>query len=80
MTCHIDCNTRLLNPDWKKARKKPVVVEFREVDGREETIKTREGELKAYKDKDYIIRGVEGELYPISKEIFKKTYEELAEK
>jgi len=70
---------------WKKARKKPVVIEFREVEpdspntmdmGRER-IETREGILIAYKGRDYVIRGVEGELYPISKKIFKKTYEML---
>jgi len=74
---------------WGKARKKPVVVEFREVEPlvhiktkmpekKEvwgETIETREGILFAYPDQDYIIRGVEGELYPIKKEIFDKTYD-----
>jgi hypothetical protein len=70
--------------EWKKCRKKPVVVEFREVIpnttrlGREmEEIGTREGVLMAYPDKDFIIKGVEGELYPISKEIFHKTYDVL---
>jgi len=77
---------------WRKARKKPVVVEFREVEPKEnlgtcasteiisgprmgESIKTREGTLYGYVGEDYIIRGVEGELYPIKKEIFHKTYE-----
>jgi len=60
---------------WRKARKKPVIVEFREVNGKVELIKTREGELFAIADQDYIIRGVEGEIYPIKKEIFDKTYE-----
>ena len=81
---------------WRKARKKPVVVEFREVEPKEdfskcasteivsgsimgETIKTREGALHAYVNQDYIIRGVEGEIYPISKDIFDKTYEILKE-
>ena len=64
---------------WGKARKKPVVVEFREVQCSEnqlgEWIETREGKLIGYKDQDLIIRGVEGELYPIKKNIFEKTYD-----
>ena len=77
----MNCFTGCLSDDepkkWRKARKKPVVVEFREVEGKFETIKvkTREGTLTAVKGRDYVIRGVEGELYPISKEIFEKTYE-----
>ena len=54
---------------WRKARKKPVVVEFREVTTKE-AIETREGMLFAYPDEDYVIRGVDGELYPIKKTIF----------
>jgi len=59
---------------WKKARKKPITIEFREVN-KIERIKTREGELTAYPQRDYIIRGVKGETYPISKEIFEQTYQ-----
>jgi hypothetical protein len=59
---------------WRKAVKKPVVVEFREVIGRIEIIKTLEGKLVAKKNRDYVMKGVEGELYPIRKEIFEKTY------
>ena len=61
---------------WRKARKKPVVVEFREVTTKE-AIETREGMLFAYPDEDYIIRGVDGETYPIKITIFNKTYEVL---
>jgi len=64
---------------WKKARKKPVVVEFREVEGSFETIITKEGTLTAVGGRDYIIRGVGGEVYPIDKEIFRKTYEVIEE-
>ena len=38
------------------------------------TIKTLEGKMHA-KVGDYIIRGVNGELYPCKPDIFKKTYE-----
>jgi len=61
--------------EWRKARKKPVVVEFREVDGDNEVIHTLEGDLTAQKGRDFIIRGVNGEIYPIAKEIFYQTYE-----
>ena len=73
---------------WRRARKKPVVVEFREVEHKipvasnlvvndvwGEEIHTREGVLVGVCGKDYIIRGVDGELYPIKKSIFEKTYE-----
>jgi len=64
---------------WRKARKKPIVVEFREVNG-EEQIETREGILTARQEEDYIIRGVDGEIYPIKKSIFYRTYEVIEEK
>lgn len=38
-------------------------------------IETLEGDMKATIG-DYIIKGVDGELYPCKPEIFKKTYEE----
>lgn len=38
------------------------------------TIETLEGRMKA-KIGDYIIRGVNGELYPCKPDIFRKTYE-----
>jgi len=60
---------------WRKARKKPVVVEFREPMFEVEKIHTREGTLIARRGKDYVIKGIKGELYPISKEIFYETYE-----
>lgn len=39
-------------------------------------IKTLEGNMTATKN-DYLIRGVNGELYPCKAEIFKKTYETI---
>lgn len=60
---------------WGKARKKPLIVAYREVEGDEEKIITREGTLIAKKGHDFIIRGFEGELYPIDKQIFYKTYD-----
>lgn len=37
-------------------------------------IKTLEGDMRANKD-DWIIKGVNGELYPCKPDIFEKTYE-----
>jgi len=64
-----------LTTAWRKARKKPVIIEFREVIGECELVHTKEGILTAVKQRDFVIKGVEGELYPITKEIFFKTYD-----
>ena len=68
---------------WRKARKKPIIVEFREAHPDEyvaslgmcEAIDTREGWLWAKCGEDYVIKGVDDELYPIKKSIFEKTYD-----
>jgi len=60
---------------WRKARKKAIIVEFREPIFEVEEIKTKEGLLVARKGEDFIIKGIEGELYPIKKKIFYKIYE-----
>ena len=75
---------------WRKARKRPMIVEFREVeprihirtkhsqDGKKEIwgeeVNTGHGFAYAYPDEDFIIRDEAGE-YPIKKEIFERTYE-----
>lgn len=61
--------------EWKKAKKKPIIIDYREVNGEVEIIRTREGKIEGYKGKDFIIKGVDGELYPIKKNIFYKTYD-----
>jgi len=78
--------------EWFKARKKPVVVDVREVEPKVdvfspetqtwvkgELINTPEGLMIAIVDRDFIIRGVQGEMYPIKKEIFYQTYEIVEE-
>ena len=67
---------------WGMARKKPITIEFREPITKieafdSEWIDTLEGRMRAIKGRDFIIKGVEGELYPIKKEIFFKTYDVL---
>jgi len=79
-----------MNNGWGRARKKPIEIEFREVEPREEffdtrtrefvkgeQIRTREGVLYARCGLDLIIRGGNHELYPIDRKIFERTYEEV---
>lgn len=55
------------------AQKKPVEVEVHGPIDTHKKINTREGTLVA-EPGDYIIRGVEGEVYPIGADIFEQTY------
>ncbi len=57
---------------FKKYRKK-VLIRAKQLD-EDFMVITREGNMTA-KAGDYLAIGVEGELYPIQEEIFKKTYE-----
>jgi hypothetical protein len=74
---------KLTDFGWGIARKKPIEIHYREVipnknlNGldRSEVIHTREGIIQGYPNKDYIICGVRGELYPIGKDIFHETYD-----
>lgn len=56
-------------------RKIPVVVEAYQTNA-PMIIHTLEGDMKAYPG-DWIITGVEGEMYPCKNDIFKATYEEV---
>ena len=63
---------------WRRCKKKPIVVHFREldspliikndIDGRSYTVNP---------ETHYIIRGVKGEIYSIEKKIFHESYEVL---
>ena len=59
---------------FRKYKKKPVVIEAYQTE-EEVEIKTLEGVMKANIN-DYIIKGVQGELYPCKPDIFYETYEE----
>jgi hypothetical protein len=61
-------------PFWKKCIKLPVEVEYRLVMSDENEVETLEGFKPCDPDKHYIIRGIKGEVYPIEKDIFHKTY------
>jgi len=54
----------------------PVIVNYKDKDNPFLTIETLEGEMKAQIG-DYIIKGVNGELYPCKPDIFLKTYEKV---
>lgn len=82
---------KLTDFGWGIARKKPIKIHYREVipnademdgDYNEhpyEQIYTREGTLKGYPDKDFVIKGVRGEIYPIGKDIFYESYDVIEE-
>lgn len=60
--------------DYQWFRKRPVNVMAVEITG-VFTVHTKEGVMEG-KAGDYLVIGEEEELYPVDKEIFKKTYEE----
>ena len=72
-------------PDWfmDKVTSKDVVIHhipFDEARSRNYgqmwcDIKTLEGTVQAYEGKDYIIKGIKGEIYPCKVDIFEATYE-----
>lgn len=58
---------------FKKYKKKPVIIEAYQTDV-ELTIDTLEGTMKANVG-DWVIKGIEGEMYPCKPSIFEQTYE-----
>lgn len=62
----------------KKYKKKPIVIKAAELKGKVK-IFTREGELFGEQG-DFLIQGVEGEIYPCGRDIFFKTYDEVEER
>ena len=62
-----------IGTEWKPCMKLPVVVHVREQRPDEKHISTREGITPVQKD-DLIMLGVQGEEYPIGRELFNQTY------
>ncbi len=62
-----------LQGEIKEYKKKPIVIKAVQLQEKEISIKTREGVLKGYKG-DFIIKGIQGEIYPCGEKIFYKTY------
>jgi hypothetical protein len=54
--------------------KRPIVVHAKQID-EEFRVDTLEGNYKQGKPGDYLMRGIDGELYICDKEIFEKTYD-----
>ena len=61
--------------EWKKYKKKPNIVEIREVDQYEHYVRIGDTLRQCICGKHYIMRGEDGELSPIDKKIFHETYE-----
>jgi len=59
----------------KTYRKKPITIRAIQVLTADKfQVETKEGIMQANKG-DYLVQGIEGELYPVKKEIFEKSYE-----
>lgn len=69
----MDSNGEYYVPEWASAANTAGVLFY---EGPELYIKTMEGALHASVG-DYIIKGVEGELYPCKPDIFGKTYQSI---
>ena len=61
-------------PDMKPCRKLPVIVHSLQVN-EPFRVKSLEGNYKQGKPGDYLMRGVDGELYICDKDIYERTYE-----
>lgn len=61
------------NLKFLNAVKKPIIVKCIQIDEPFE-VETMEGVIKGKKD-DYLVIGIDGEMYPVDKEIFLKSYD-----
>ena len=62
-----------ISPEWQPCVKLPITVHVREQRPGETHSSTREGLTPLLPD-DLIMRGVQGEEYPIGRELFEQTY------
>ena len=62
-----------IGPEWQPCVKLPITVHVREQQPGETHSSTREG-ITPLRSDDLIIRGVQGEEYPIGRELFNQTY------
>lgn len=60
---------------WKKAMRKSTIIEFREVEGESEDVKTLHGTVKAEAKTEYILKTIMGDVYPCDKILFHEIYE-----
>lgn len=71
---HIEEKDQLQKNLWKRFRKKPVVIEATQMEC-QFSVETKEGVFLRGKIGDWLIEGIDGELYPCDAKIFEKTYE-----
>ena len=64
--------------DMKPCMKRPIVVHAIQIN-EEFRVKSLEGDYAQGKAGDYLMRGIKGELYICDKEIFKSTYNFIAD-
>lgn len=69
------CNCTECRNDWREYERRPVTREARQVD-RETLVDTSHGEVLA-EPGDYIVRGQDGETWPVAKERFEDLYREV---
>ena len=62
-----------IGPEWRPCVKLPITVHVREQRPGESHVSTREG-ITPVRPDDLIMRGVQGEEYPIGRELFDSTY------
>ena len=63
---------------FQACKKKPIIVHAKQID-KDFRVNSLEGNYAQGKAGDYLMRGVEGELYICNKEIFEKSYDFVVE-
>lgn len=66
-------NGKIPELEFKKATKKPIAIRCVQIDEAFE-VETLEGKMKGQPG-DWLVVGVNEEMYPIAQDIFKKTYD-----
>lgn len=60
--------------DMADCRKRPIIVHAKQIN-EEFRVNTLEGDYKQGKAGDYLMRGIDGELYICDREIFERSYD-----
>lgn len=61
-------------PGLRNCMKRPIIVQAVQIDG-DFRVNTLEGNYKQGKAGDYLMKGIDGELYICDREIFEKSYD-----
>lgn len=65
-------------PEMLNCRKRPIIIQCKQ-QNEEFRVKTLEGDYKLGKEGDYLMKGIDGELYICDRVIFGKTYDLVKE-